>query len=158
MALEIERRFLVRKDVGPLCREGTRIVQGYLPHDGRNTVRIRLADGSATLSIKTRKTGPSREELEYSLDPDFARELLLSVCEGRTIEKTRYQHRQDGLCWEIDVFEGENAGLVIAEVELNDPEQMVPLPDWIGAEVTNLPAYGNSSLSRTPICRWAQVA
>lgn len=158
MALEIERRFLVRKDIRSLCQDGIRITQGYLPPDGRNTVRVRLAGGTATLTIKTLKTGPSREELEYPLDPDFARTLMRHVCEGRIIEKTRYRYSQDGLCWEIDVFEGENAGLVIAEIELSDPEQLFPLPDWIGAEVTDLRPYGNSSLSHTPIRRWTKAA
>ncbi|RJF85212.1 CYTH domain-containing protein [Azospirillum cavernae] len=158
MALEIERRFLVRKDIRHLCRDGVRITQGYLPRDGQNTVRVRLAGDKATLTMKTAKKGASREELEFPLLPDFARKLLEHSCEGRVIEKTRYRHRQDGLCWEIDVFEGENAGLVIAEVELSDPEQLVPLPDWIGAEVTSLRAYGNSALSRQPIRRWVSAA
>ncbi|CAO3420458.1 CYTH domain-containing protein [Azospirillum doebereinerae] len=158
MALEIERRFLVRKDIRHLCRDGVPIIQGYLPRDGDNTVRVRLAGDTATLSIKSRKSGASREELEYPLGSDFARQLLRHSCAGHLIRKTRYRHCQDGLCWEIDVFEGENAGLVIAEVELTDPEQVVPLPEWIGAEVTALRAYSNSSLSRSPIRGWASAA
>ncbi|MCG5240807.1 CYTH domain-containing protein [Azospirillum doebereinerae] len=163
MALEIERRFLVRKDIRHLCRDGISIVQGYLPRDGDNTVRVRLisdatAGDTATLTIKSRKSGASREELEYPLGSDFARQLLRHSCAGHLIRKTRYRHDQDGLCWEIDVFEGENAGLVIAEVELSDPEQIVPLPEWIGAEVTSLRAYSNSSLSRCPIRGWASAA
>lgn len=158
MAVEIERRFLVRKDIRHLCRDGVRIVQGYLPRAGDNTVRVRLAGDTATLTIKGRKSGASREEVEYELGADFARQLLRHSCAGRLIRKTRYRHCQDGLCWEIDVFEGENDGLVIAEVELSDPEQIVPLPDWIGAEVTNLRAYGNSALSRSPIRDWANAA
>lgn len=158
MALEIERRFLVRKDVRHLCRDGVRIRQGYLPADGISTVRVRIAEDRATLTIKSLKRGACRDEVEHPLSLDFARRLLLHGCEGRVIEKTRYRHCQDGLCWEIDVFHGENAGLVIAEVELDAPDQMVPLPDWIGAEVTTLRAYGNSALSRAPIRRWPAPA
>ncbi len=158
MALEIERRFLVRKNISHLCRDGVPIVQGYLPRDGQTTVRVRLAGEQATLTMKSAKTGACREELEFPLLPDLARKILEHSCEGRVIRKTRYRHEQDGLCWEIDVFEGENAGLVIAEVELSDPQQVIPLPDWIGAEVTSLPAYGNSALSRQPIRRWTTAA
>ncbi|PWC50887.1 CYTH domain-containing protein [Azospirillum sp. TSA6c] len=158
MALEIERRFLVRKDVRHLCRNGVRMVQGYLPSDGVSTVRVRIAEDRATLTIKSLKRGACRDEVEHPLDLDFARQLLLHGCEGRVIEKTRYRHCQDGLCWEIDVFDGENSGLVIAEVELKSPDQTVPLPDWIGAEVTTLRAYGNSALSRAPIRRWSAAA
>ncbi|MCM8734207.1 CYTH domain-containing protein [Azospirillum sp. A1-3] len=158
MALEIERRFLVRKDVRHLCRDGVRILQGYLPSDGASTVRVRIAEDRATLTIKSLKRGACRDEVEHPLALDFACQLLLHGCEGRVIEKTRYRHCQDGLCWEIDVFHGDNAGLVIAEVELDTPDQMVPLPDWIGAEVTTLRAYGNSALSRAPIRRWSAAA
>lgn len=158
MALEIERRFLVRKDVRHLCRNGVRMVQGYLPSDGVSTVRVRIAEDQATLTIKSLKRGACRDEVEHLLELDFARQLLLHSCDGRVIEKTRYRHCQDGLCWEIDVFEGENSGLVIAEVELETPDQTVPLPDWIGAEVTTLRAYGNSALSRAPIRRWSAAA
>lgn len=158
MALEIERRFLVRKDVRHLCRNGVRMVQGYLPSDGVSTVRVRIAEDRATLTIKSLKRGACRDEVEHPLDLDFARQLLLHGCEGRVIEKTRYRHCQDGLCWEIDVFDGENSGLVIAEVELETPDQTVPLPDWIGAEVTTLRAYGNSALSHAPIRRWSAAA
>lgn len=158
MALEIERRFLVRKDVRHLCRNGVRMVQGYLPSDGVSTVRVRIAEDRATLTIKSLKRGACRDEVEHPLDLDFARQLLLHGCKGRVIEKTRYRHCQDGLCWEIDVFDGENSGLVIAEVELKTPDQTVPLPDWIGAEVTTLRAYGNSALSRAPIRRWSAAA
>lgn len=158
MAQEIERRFLVRKDVRHLCRNGVRMVQGYLPSDGVSTVRVRIAEDRATLTIKSLKCGACRDEVEHPLDMEFARQLLLHGCEGRVIEKTRYRHCQDGLCWEIDVFDGENSGLVIAEVELETPDQTVPLPDWIGAEVTTLRAYGNSALSRAPIRRWSAAA
>lgn len=157
MAIEIERRFLVRKDVRRHCRDGERIVQGYLPSDGTHTVRVRLSGDCGTLTIKTRKRGPARDEVEFPISADYAARLLREVC-GRLVEKTRYRVDHLGLCWEVDVFEGDNAGLLIAEIELNDPDQIVPLPDWVGAEVTNVPAYSNSALSRVPIRHWLDAA
>ena len=158
MAIEIERRFLVRKDVRRFCKDGVRIVQGYLPSDGLHTVRVRLAGDIGTITMKSRRRGISRDEVEYPISADYAARLLRDTCREGLIEKTRYLVQHCGLCWEIDVFEGENAGLVIAEVELSHPDQLVPLPDWVGAEVTHVPAYGNSSLSRMPIRRWVAAA
>lgn len=158
MAIEIERRFLVRKDIRRLCRDGVRIVQGYLPSDGEHTVRVRLAGSKGTLTMKGRRRGLCRDEVEYSLPEHYAARLLRTACRTGLIEKTRYLVHHHGLCWEVDVFEGENAGLVIAEIELSHPEQLVPLPDWVGAEVTHILAYSNSSLSRSPIRRWIAAA
>ncbi|MDQ2101879.1 CYTH domain-containing protein [Azospirillum isscasi] len=158
MAIEIERRFLVRKDIRSLCRDGLSIVQGYLPSDDGRTVRVRVAGPDATLTVKSPRRGPCREEVEHPLPLDLALGLLRHSCRGGLIEKTRYLSHHHGLCWEIDVFGGENAGLVIAEVELSRPDQLVPLPDWVGAEVTNRAAYSNSSLARSPIRGWASAA
>ncbi|WP_448204208.1 CYTH domain-containing protein [Azospirillum sp. sgz302134] len=158
MAIEIERRFLVRKDIRRLCADGIRIVQGYLPSDGEHTLRVRLAGGEGTITRKSRRRGLSRDEHEYPITADHAERLLRESCRGGLIEKTRYLVHHHGLCWEVDVFEGENAGLVIAEVEMSHPDQLVPLPDWVGAEVTHAPAYSNSALSRAPIRRWAAAA
>ena len=157
MAIEIERRFLVRKDIRRFCQHGVRIVQGYLP-SRRNTIRVRLAGSEGTLTIKSRRRGLCRDEIEFSISGEYATHLLRVACREGLIEKTRYIVPHGGLSWEIDVFEGENAGLVIAEVELSHPEQLVPLPDWVGAEVTHVSAYSNSSLSRAPIRRWSAAA
>lgn len=158
MAIEIERRFLVRKDIRRLCRKGVRIVQGYLPSDGEHTIRVRLADSVGTLTVKGPRRGLCRDEMEFSIPAASAAGLLRDVCDAGKIEKVRYHIHHKGLCWEVDVFEGDNAGLVIAEVELAHPAQPVPLPDWVGLEVTHLPAYSNSSLSRHPIRRWVDAA
>ncbi len=158
MAVEIERRFLVRKDIRSLCRNGVSIVQGYMPSDDGETVRVRVAGPDATLTVKGPRRGLCREEVEYPLPLDLALDLLRHRCWSGLIEKTRYIIHHHGLRWEIDVFDGENAGLVIAEVELSHPEQLVPLPDWVGAEVTHRAAYSNSALSRTPIRRWVSAA
>lgn len=158
MAIEIERRFLVRKDIRRLCQDGVRIVQGYLPSDGENTIRVRLAGVEGTLTLKSRRRGLCRDELEFPISTAYASRLLRGACRDGLIEKTRYHIHHHGLCWEVDVFGGENAGLVIAEIELSHPEQLVPLPDWVGAEVTHVKAYSNSSLSRSPIRRWTAAA
>lgn len=158
MAVEIERRFLVREDIRRLCRDGVRIVQGYLPSDGAHTLRVRLAGTQGTLTMKSRRQGRCREEVEYPIAAETAVELLLQRCDGGLVEKIRYRVCHDDLCWEVDVFEGENAGLVIAEVELNHPDQPVSMPGWVGTEVTHVAAYGNSSLARHPIRHWTRAA
>lgn len=158
MAVEIERRFLVRKDIRSLCRNGLPIVQGYLPSDDERTVRVRVAGPEATLTIKSPRRGLCREEVEQPLPLDLALGLLRHSCRGGLIEKTRHLIHHHGFCWEIDVFGGENAGLVIAEVELSHPDQVVPLPDWVGAEVTHRAAYSNSALSRCPTRQWVSAA
>ena len=158
MAVEIERRFLVTKDIRGLCRNGLSIVQGYLPSDDGKTVRVRVAGQDATLTVKGPRRGLCREEIEHPLPLDLALGLLRHRCRDGLIEKTRYLVHHHGFRWEIDVFGGENAGLVIAEVELSHPRQLVPLPDWVGAEVTHRAAYSNSALSRSPISRWVSAA
>ncbi|MCW2244535.1 CYTH domain-containing protein [Azospirillum fermentarium] len=150
MAVEIERRFLVDRDVSRLCRDGERIIQGYLPTTGQQTVRVRVAGAQGYLTIKGKRQGCCREEHEWEISPTLATEVIRHSCDGRVIEKIRYRVRHAGLIWEIDVFEGANAGLVIAEVELESPDQPVPLPDWVGLEVTSDHRFSNSTLSRTP--------
>lgn len=150
MAVEIERRFLVSRDVSRLCRNGERIVQGYLPATGQQTVRVRVVGSRGYLTIKGKRTGCSRLEYEWEISHSLAAAVIEHSCSGSVIEKTRYRVQHAGLCWEIDVFEGRNAGLVIAEVELDRADQTVPLPDWIGTEVTSDQRFSNSTLSRTP--------
>lgn len=153
MYLEIERRFLVNRGVDHLCVAGERIVQGYLPFHGEQTVRVRIAGPKATLTMKSKRNGCSRIEVEWDISTPVADEVIRHSCDG-VVEKTRYRVDHGGLCWEIDVFEGRNAGLVIAEVELTHPEQPVALPDWVGVEVTNDNRYSNSRLAREPFANW----
>jgi len=150
MAVEIERRFLVDRDISRLCRNGERIVQGYLPSTGQQTVRVRVAGTQGYLTIKGKRQGCSRLEYEWEISPALAAEVIRHSCDGQVIEKTRYRVCHAGLTWDVDVFEGANAGLVIAEVELESPDQPVPLPDWVGREVTSDQRFSNSSLSRVP--------
>lgn len=147
MGREIERRFLV---TGQGWRAGAtrvrRLHQGYLAREEGVTVRLRIADDVAALTIK----GPGslvRPEYEYPLPAMEAREMLDLLCAGRRLVKTRHSVPHGGLTWEVDVFEGPLAGLVIAEVELPDPAHDLPLPPWAGREVTDDPRYANAALA-----------
>ena len=159
MGVEIERKFLVTSDAWrhPALR-GRRIVQGYLCTDPGRSVRIRLSgDDDAFLTVKGERQGAARQEYEYPIPRDEARELL-ALCPLAPVEKIRYLHEHDGFTWEIDVFEGENRGLVIAEVELLPGAREVPLPPWVGTEVTDDHRYYNLSLARRPYRRWPEAA
>jgi adenylate cyclase len=150
MPLEIERKFLVRGDEWRLSRPaGQRFCQGYLA-DERATVRIRRAGERACVTIKGRREGIARAEYEYLIPVDDAEELL-QLCRKPLIEKTRYPVRHGDHVWSIDVFGGINTGLVIAEIELNQPDEPFSRPPWIGREVTHEPRYRNSALTIAPI-------
>ena len=149
MAQEIERKFLVVSDGWrPLVTRSTAFRQGYLSSNGKATVRVRSRDDAdALLTLKGAAQGLVRAEYEYVIPIADARELL-TLAEPHVIEKTRHIVPFGGLSWEIDVFAGKHAGLVMAEVELQAPEQQVELPDWVGAEVSYDDRYANASLSR----------
>lgn len=149
MATEIERKFLVTGDGWKSASDGTRIAQGYLSIDADRTVRVRLAGNEAWLTIKGRTEGISRAEFEYPIPPDEARELL-KLCLPSVIDKTRHRVPFGGHVWEVDVFHGDNGGLILAEVELADESVNPELPAWAGAEVSDDPRYYNSSLSKLP--------
>ena len=147
MGFEIERRFLVRGDAwrGAVTRT-RRLVQGYLAREGGVTVRLRLADGAARLTIK----GPGgliRPEFEYDVPPEQAAAMLDLLCAGRRIAKTRHDVPLGGLVWEVDVFEAPLDGLVIAEVELPAADHPLSLPPWAGREVTDDARYANAVLA-----------
>ena len=154
MAVEIERKFLVADDSWrDAADEGVRMSQGYLSRETGRTVRVRLAGGKAWLTIKGAAEGISRAEFEYEIPSADAKELL-GLCEPSVIDKTRICVSYGQHVWEVDVFHGENEGLIVAEVELADESDQPELPPWIGGEVSDDRRYANSSLSRTPFCRW----
>ena len=153
MSLEIERKFLVADDSWRDGSFGVRISQGYLSQDPERTVRIRIGDESAWLTIKGRTQGITRAEFEYAIPVGEARELL-ELCLPAVIDKTRYRVSFGGHEWEIDVFHGDNAGLVIAEVELVNEAISPELPPWIGAEVSADARYFNSCLAARPFANW----
>jgi len=154
MGVEIERKFLVRGDGWRALGEGVLLRQGYLSSAPERTVRVRVEGGAAMLTIKGRSTGATRSEWEYPIPIPDAQALLDALCERPLIEKKRYRIPFDGIVWEVDEFLGENAGLVVAEIELSAEDQAFSKPDWVGEEVTHDPRYFNSSLIRNPYSRW----
>jgi adenylate cyclase len=152
MGQEIERKFLVTGDGWrPLARRVSVLRQGYLSSNAKATVRVRLVDDArGFLTLKGAARGRSRAEYEYEIPVDDAVELL-EMARPHVVEKRRHIVPFAGLDWEIDVFEGRHAGLVIAEVELEHVDQPVALPDWVGAEVTEDDRYANASLSRSDL-------
>ncbi len=148
MGLEIERKFLLKNDSWRAqVRRSTNCAQGYLSFGPPVTVRVRLTPEKAFLCVKGANTGISRQEFEYAIPPEEAEELLL-LCQGRLIKKTRHLVDFGGLTWEIDEFFGDNAGLFVAEVELQSPDQEFERPDWLGEEVSGNPAYYNANMAR----------
>jgi adenylate cyclase len=154
MAKEIERKFLVKRDSSRRQEAGKRYRQGYLSTVKERTVRVRTAGDKGYLTIKGISVGASRSEYEYEIPVADANEMLDRLCERPLIEKTRYRVPHDGLVWEIDEFQGENSGLIVAEVELKDEHQSVTLPDWVGQEVTGDPRYFNANLVGKPFSKW----
>jgi CYTH domain-containing protein len=159
MAKEIERKFLV---VGDAWRAGAApgiaYRQGYLSagSDAGCTVRVRLGGGRAYLTVKGPAAGAARDEYEYPIPPADAAEMLERLCAGGTVEKVRHLVPFAGRTWEVDEFGGENAPLVVAEVEIECEDAAVRLPPWLGAEVTDDPRYTNAALGRTPFSRWGR--
>ncbi|UCE89421.1 MAG: CYTH domain-containing protein [Pseudomonadota bacterium] len=157
MGTEIERKFLV---VGDGWRQqadrGTPYRQGYLAGTGNASVRVRLEGDQAFLNIKSATLGVRRHEFQYSLPIADAQFMLENLCEQPLVEKIRYHVQHAGHLWEIDEFAGDNAGLLVAEVELTHEDEPVALPPWVGAEVSHDPRYYNVSLVKHPYGQWKQ--
>lgn len=151
---EIERKFLLNDTAFLAGRRGERISQGYLARTERATVRVRLGDERAWLTIKGRTRGISRHELEYEIPPEHARLVLEEMCISAIIDKTRYRVSHGGHVWEVDVFHGANAGLVVAEIELRHENEPFECPPWLGIEVTHDPRYRNVNLAMHPFGAW----
>ncbi|OGV32459.1 MAG: adenylate cyclase [Lentisphaerae bacterium GWF2_45_14] len=159
MALEIERKFLVKNDSWKKNADrGKRIVQGYVASE-KGTVRVRIVGDMAFLTIKGHSgpNGLSRQEFEYQIPVDDAEKILEELCNKPFIEKTRYRvAAEDSHEWEVDVFAGANNGLVMAEIELGSEDEVFILPDWAGEELSSRPEYRNSSLFRYPYSLWVK--
>ncbi len=156
MGREIERKFLLRGDDWRQLGTGVLYRQGYLTSGEGCTVRVRVAGEQGYLTIKSATTGISRAEYEYAIPLVEAMELLDRLCQRPLIEKTRYRIPWQTVVWEVDEFAGENQGLIMAEVELTDPDQALDLPDWIGEEVSGDSRYFNSNLVKHPFREWGQ--
>lgn len=154
MGHEIERKFLVDTARWQPRDAGTHLVQGYLSSHPERVVRVRIAGDAAKLTIKGRTTGITRTELEYDIPLADARTMLDSMCERPLIDKHRYTEDVGGRTWEIDVFHGDNAGLVLAEVELASETDVVEVPPWAVREVSDDPRYFNANLIEAPYSTW----
>ena len=150
MAQEIERKFIVVGDGWKgLAQSSSLLRQGYLSSNAKATVRVRTWDDrEARLTLKGASKGMVRSEYEYDIPMGDALEML-AMAEPHVLEKRRHLVPFEGLLWEVDVFEGRHAGLIVAEVELDAADQAVTLPDWVGTEVTEDDRYYNASLSRS---------
>ncbi|MEO7215638.1 CYTH domain-containing protein [Mucilaginibacter sp.] len=159
MAIEIERKFLVdhakwnalAKPAGKLFK------QGYILSDDKRTVRIRVTDEAAYLTLKGSTTGISRSEYEYTIPIADGNEILSGLTVS-AIEKVRYEIDFAGNTWEVDIFSGDNDGLIVAEIELEQEDQAFERPDWVAREVTDDHRYSNASLSVNPHKNWGDVS
>jgi adenylate cyclase len=157
VSFEIERKFLVRTaEWQGLSSKQTTIRQAYLAAEETISIRLRIKGGDcATLTIKSGDAALRRLEFEYAIAPADA-DALMALRRGAIIDKTRHTIPWQGLTWEIDVFAGDNAGLVIAEIELQEENQRFALPTWLGEEVTGQAQYYNRRLALYPYCDWGR--
>jgi adenylate cyclase len=154
MGIEIERKFLLAGDGWRGQGVATTMRQGYLAADPVRTVRVRIEGERAVLTIKGKSEGASRGEWEYPIPVPDAEELLGQLCTGPLVEKVRHRIPQGEHVWEVDEFLGQNAGLIVAEIELGSEDEAFEKPDWIGREVTGELRYYNSQLMRHPYAAW----
>jgi len=153
MATEIERKYLLKPGLWQHAGPGRRMAQGYLSRDPDRTVRVRIVGEEAFMTVKSRRTGISRTEIEFPITLEHARDLLL-LCFQPLIDKTRHEVLHEGMVWEVDVFHGANEGLVVAEIELPTEDTPYALPEWVGEEVSHDLRYTNSRLSALPFSNW----
>lgn len=155
MGTEIERKFLLASDAWrDQVEESVRLVQGYLARGERSAIRVRIKDETAHLNIKHTVDGIHRLEFEYPIPVADAQEILDQVALRPLIDKTRHHVTHGGHLWEIDEFHGDNAGLIVAEIELDHPDEAFERPAWLGEEVSDDVRYYNSRLSEHPYTQW----
>lgn len=155
MAIEIERKFLVIDDSWRnQVQKSVAMSQGYLVGSDKASVRVRIAGDSAYMNIKSATLDVTRKEYEFTIPLQDAREILDQLCDKPLIEKVRHYVPQGQHTWEIDVFEGDNAGLVVAEIELGHAEESFHRPAWLGEEVSADKRYYNVCLVRHPYKDW----
>lgn len=155
MGIEIERKFLVKKDKWEqvVKEERSLFRQGYILSDQQKTVRVRLTDTDAFLTIKGQTVGLARPEFEYSIPKEDAQHMLDNFCISE-LSKIRYFIPHEGHTWEVDEFLGLNEGLIVAEIELGSEDEAFSLPDWVDKDVTDEKKYTNSNLAVKPFKSW----
>jgi len=154
MAKEIERKFLVHAHKLPSLPSPHIIKQGYVPTTEGATVRIRISNEKAFLTLKGKATGLTRSEFEYAIPLADAQAMLDELCTTPYIAKRRYLINHAGHTWELDIFEGENQGLIVAEIELESEDEAFEKPAWVAAEVSDDPRYRNAYLVTYPFSQW----
>jgi adenylate cyclase len=155
MATEIEHKFLLANDDWrALVTHSAEFRQGYLNSDETSSVRVRIAGKQAWLNIKSATIGTHRKEFEYEIPVADAEDIITNLCHKPLIEKTRHFVNDGSHVWEIDVFAGENQGLIVAEIELSEIGETFNKPSWLGEEVTHNVRYYNNNLSRHPYSSW----
>lgn len=155
MATEIERKFLLKNSGWKKSADdGMAYSQGYLVGSKKSSVRVRIQGDRAFLNIKSATIDITRQEFEYEIPFDEATEMLNTLCEKPLISKTRYHLKNEKHVWEIDVFSGDNDGLVVAEIELSDKDEFFEKPGWLGDEVSDDERYYNVNLGKHPFKEW----
>ena len=153
MPIEIERKFIADKEKLPTAKKSTRLEQGYIDRS-KATVRVRVSGDECFLTIKGAVSGKSRLEYEYAIPVEDARGML-RLCTGLPISKRRYTFVVAGKEWVVDEFSGANAGLIVAEIELEDESDAFEHPAWLREEVSHKPQYFNANLARHPYRSWS---
>lgn len=152
--IEIERKFLVKKDLWTAQGDELVIRQGFLATTDKLVCRVRQKGATFYLSVKANLNGFTRHDFEYEIPERDGRIMLEQHCELPPVEKIRHHVNHDGMLWEVDVFTSSNAGLIVAEIELESEDQEFARPDWVGEEVTEDPRYLNTNLYRHPFTTW----
>ena len=153
MPLEIERKYLVTSDNYKICAKPVEITQAYLTIQDNLAIRVRIEEHHASLAIKSKISDRVNREYEYNIPLDEAHSLM-NLSQHSAITKTRHLVDYKNHTWEVDEFHGDNVGLIVAEIELDDENEEFEIPPWLGEEVTADYRYLNSNLAKHPFSRW----
>ena len=154
MAIEIERKFLIKQKPFQMAKRSVKIRQGYILNEKAQVIRVREKGEDYFLTIKGNNVGISRLEYDFPITKEDAGELILHFCKTALISKTRHYVIHNGHTWEVDEFHGSNEGLIVAEIELEAEDESFDIPDWVGEEVTRDPKYYNMNLAMHPYTSW----
>ena len=154
MAIEIERKFLVKEKPFSIAKRSLKINQGYIINEKSKVIRVREKGDDYFLTIKGNNIGISRLEYDFPISKEDAKELIFHFCKTTLIEKTRHYVEHKGHTWEVDEFHGTNDGLIVAEIELESEDEKFEIPNWIGQEVTQDERYYNMNLAVHPYTSW----
>ena len=154
MAIEIERKFLIKEKPFSIAKRSLKINQGYIINEKSKVIRVREKGDDYFLTIKGNNIGISRLEYDFPISKEDAKELIFHFCKTTLIEKTRHYIKHKGHTWEVDEFHGKNNGLIVAEIELESEDEKFEIPDWVGEEVTQDDRYYNMNLAIHPFTSW----